>query len=252
MKGFIHSIETFGTVDGPGIRFVLFFQGCPMRCKFCHNPDTQQMCASKEMECDEVISEIKKYRNYLTDGGVTATGGEPLVQIDFLTELFTKLKLLGIHTCIDTSGVLFNSSDKVLLNKFDKLIKVTDLVLLDIKHINDNKHIKLTGQSNKNILEFAKYLSENNIDVIIRYVLIPTINADKETLTKTKEFIDTLKNVIKVDILPYHTMGIEKYKALSRPYELEGVMPPTSEQIELAHSILSNNKTKRGKEDGNI
>ncbi len=232
--GLVHSFETFTTVDGPGIRFILFLSNCPLRCKYCHNPDTWA-CKGKEYSVDDIVNEILKYKNYYKNGGVTISGGEPLLQIDFVIEIFKKLKKYNMHTAIDTSGITFNENQ---IEKFDELNKYTDLYLLDIKEIDEKKHIKLTGKSNKNILEFAQYLSKNNKKVWIRHVIVPTINLDKEDLIKTKEFIDTLNNVERVDVLPYHTLGVHKYKELGLKYPLEGVRTPTSEEIKFAKEIL--------------
>lgn len=232
--GLVHSFETFTTVDGPGIRFILFLSNCPLRCKYCHNPDTWA-CKGKEYSVDEIVNEILKYKNYYKNGGVTISGGEPLLQIDFVIEIFKKLKKYNMHTAIDTSGITFNVNQ---IEKFDELNKYTDLYLLDIKEIDEKKHIELTGKSNKNILEFAQYLSKNNKKVWIRHVIVPTINLDKEDLIKTKEFIDTLNNVERVDVLPYHTLGVHKYKDLGLKYPLEGVRTPTSEEIKFAKEIL--------------
>ena len=232
--GLVHSFETFTTVDGPGIRFILFLSNCPLRCKYCHNPDTWA-CKGKEYSVDDIVNEILKYKNYYKNGGVTISGGEPLLQIDFVIEIFKKLKKYNMHTAIDTSGITFNVNQ---IEKFDELNKYTDLYLLDIKEIDEKKHIELTGKSNKNILEFAQYLSKNNKKVWIRHVIVPTINLDKEDLIKTKEFIDTLNNVERVDVLPYHTLGVHKYKDLGLKYPLEGVITPTSEEIKFAKEIL--------------
>ena len=232
--GLVHSFETFTTVDGPGIRFILFLSNCPLRCKYCHNPDTWA-CKGKEYSVDDIVNEILKYKNYYKNGGVTISGGEPLLQIDFVIDIFKKLKKYNMHTAIDTSGITFNENQ---IKKFDELNKYTDLYLLDIKEIDEKKHIELTGKSNKNILKFAQYLSKNNKKVWIRHVIVPTINLDKEDLIKTKEFIDTLNNVERVDVLPYHTLGVHKYKDLGLKYPLEGVRTPTSEEIKFAKEIL--------------
>ena len=232
--GLVHSFETFTAVDGPGIRFILFLSNCPLRCKYCHNPDTWA-CKGKEYSVDEIVNEILKYKNYYKNGGVTISGGEPLLQIDFVIDIFKKLKKYNMHTAIDTSGITFNENQ---IKKFDELNKYTDLYLLDIKEIDEKKHIELTGKSNKNILKFAQYLSKNNKKVWIRHVIVPTINLDKEDLIKTKEFINTLNNVERVDVLPYHTLGVHKYKDLGLKYPLEGVRTPTSEEIKFAKEIL--------------
>ena len=236
MRGKIHSFESFGTVDGPGIRFVVFMQGCPMRCQYCHNPDTWSCSAGKEYEAEEVASRVLKYKNYFTGGGgVTVSGGEPLMQAQFVCELFTILKRSGINTALDTSGVLYNEDEP---RAFDELLAVTDLVLLDIKHIDEAEHKKLTGHSNKNILAFARYLAQIGKSVWIRHVLVPGITDDDKYLYKLKEFISSLGNVSKVEVLPYHTMGAVKYKKLGIDYPLEGVQPPSPERVKNAKEIL--------------
>lgn len=238
MVGRIHSFESFGTVDGPGIRFVIFMQGCPLRCKFCHNPDTWNFNGGSEYSTDTIVTKVLKYKNYLSGGGVTVSGGEPLAQIDFLIELFEKLKMLNIHTCLDTSGIIFNPSNKELLDKFNRLIKSTDLVLLDIKHIDNKSHIDLTSLSNENVLNFAKYLCENKIPTWIRYVLVPSINSSEEILNQTMNFIKTLSNVQKIEVLPYHNMAIKKYEKLNMEYPFKDIPLPTDEEIALAKKIL--------------
>lgn len=239
MEGKIHSFFAGGTVDGPGIRFVIFLKGCPLRCLYCHNPDTWTQDNSIIQTVDEVYNQAIKYRGYFSNGGgVTITGGEPLVQIDFVIELFKKFKENNIHTALDTSGILFDKSNKELLNKYYELIKYTDLFLLDIKHIDNNKHIELTGKSNKNVLDFARFLSDNNKDMWIRHVLVPGITLNDEYLNKTKEFIDTLNTVKKIEVLPYHTMGIVKYQNLGIEYKLKDVLPPTKEEVRHAKILL--------------
>lgn len=236
--GKIHSIETFGAVDGPGIRFVVFMQGCPMRCLYCHNPDTWDICNGKEMSVEDLIIEIHKYKHYFgTDGGVTVSGGEPLMQIDFVTELFKALKNENIHTCLDTSGILFNNQLQTL-DRINELLQYTDLVLLDIKHINSARHKRLTGFNNDNVLDFAKFLNKKNIPMWIRYVLVPTINEDIESLTELRQFLNTLNNIEKIEVLPYHTLGVTKYKQLGINYLLNDITPPTDEQIKIANQIL--------------
>ena len=235
MVGYIHSFESFGTVDGPGIRFVVFMQGCPMRCLYCHNPDTWQR-GGKEYTPEEVAANVKKYKSYFTGGGgVTVSGGEPLLQADFVKELFTILKNSGIHTALDTSGIVFNPDDK---HKLDGLLNVTDLVLLDIKHIDCAEHEKLTGHGNKNVLAFAEYLSEIGKPVWIRHVLVPGITDDDKYLNALAEYISGLKNVRKVEVLPYHNMGEVKYKNLGVDYPLKGVQPPDAERVKNAKRIL--------------
>jgi len=239
VRGKIHSFFAGGTVDGPGIRYVIFVKGCPLRCMYCHNPDTWTFDGAEEFEPEEIVKEAMKYKGYFaTGGGVTITGGEPLMQIDFVTEVFKLLKKNKIHTALDTSGILFDINNKELLKKFDELIKYTDLVLLDIKHIDDDIHKKLTGMSNKNVLSFAKYLSDNNIHMWIRHVLLKDYTLNDEYLIKTKNFIDTLKTVDKIEVLPYHTMGVVKYKNLNIPYPLEGYSAPSKDEVRHAKYLL--------------
>ena len=204
--GNIHSIESFGTVDGPGVRFVVFFQGCPMRCLYCHNPDSWDLKENKLFTAEEIIEKYLDVKEFCK-GGMTATGGEPLLQIDFLIELFKKAKEKNIHTCLDTSGILF---DKNNTKKFDELVCYTDLILLDIKHIDNVEHKKLTGKSNTNVLDFARYLSDNNIPVWIRHVVVNEITYNEKYLKELGEFLRTLKNVKALDVLPYHNMAIQK------------------------------------------
>ncbi len=238
MIGKIHSFYAGGTVDGPGIRYVVFFKGCPLRCLYCHNPDTWTMDGASEYSADEIVNDALKYKGYFkTGGGVTISGGEPLLQIDFLIELLKKLKNHDIHTAVDTSGIIYDKDNLELKAKFDELIKYVDLFLLDIKHIDNEEHIKLTGKPNKNVLDFAKYLSDNK-HMWIRHVLVPSITLNDEYLKRTKEFIDTLNNVDKIEVLPYHTMGIVKYENLNIPYRLKGVNPPTKEETKHAKMIL--------------
>lgn len=229
----VHSVESFGTVDGPGIRFVLFLQGCHLKCKYCHNRDTWNINGGTYRSLDEIFDKIMRYKNYIyPNGGVTITGGEPLLQAKFIYELFTKLKEENIHTCIDTSG-MFPIADDI-----KKVLSVTDLVLLDIKHIDDKKCKDLVGKSNKYELEFAKYLSDNNIDIWIRQVLVPGITDDKEDLLKLKEFISSLKTVKKIEILPYHNMGKYKWENLGLKYELDDIRPATQKDVEKAKKVL--------------
>ncbi len=229
----VHSIESFGTVDGPGIRFVLFMQGCHLKCKYCHNRDTWDMKDGNYASLDDIFNKIMRYKNYIyPNGGVTITGGEPLLQVHFLIQLFTKLKEKGIHTCIDTSGMVSLTDD------IKKLLNLTDLILLDIKHIDDEKCKDLVGFSNKLELEFAKYLSDNNIPMWIRQVLIPGYTDNKEDLLKLKKFLSTLKNVEKVEILPYHDLGKHKWLKLGLKYELDGTRTATNQDVKRAKEIL--------------
>ena len=235
---FIHSFESFGTVDGPGVRFIVFTQGCPMRCKFCHNPDTWDFNGGKEYSTQEVFNEIIKYRNYIKKGGVTVSGGEPLAQIDFLIELFTMLKKENIHTCVDTSGIMFNPDNKSLVEKYDELLKVTDLFIVDVKHIDNEKHIDLTSLSNERPLAFINYLNENKKDMWARVVLVDGYTNDVDVLTKTRKFLDNLTNVTRVEVLPYHTLGVNKYKDMGIEYPFADKKRPSKEDIARAKEIL--------------
>lgn len=230
----VHSTESFGTVDGPGIRFVLFLQGCHLQCKYCHNRDTWDMKGGEYKSVDDILEKIKRYKNYmlLSGGGVTVTGGEPLLQVKFLIELFKRLKEEGIHTCIDTSGIVAITDD------IKEVLEYTDLVLLDIKHIDDEKCKKLVGVSNKRELEFAEYLSQNKIKMWIRQVLVPGYTDDEQDLIKLKKFIKSLKTVEKVQILPYHSMGKYKWEKLGVKYELENVRDANDADVERAKKIL--------------
>lgn len=230
----IHSIESFGTVDGPGIRFVIFMQGCMLKCKYCHNRDTWDVHAGNLISLDELLNKIERYKAYIlpSGGGVTVTGGEPLLQAKFLINLFKELRNRNIPTAIDTSGMVDLTDD------IKDLLSYTDLVLLDIKHINDEKCKDLVGFSNKKELEFAKYLSDNNIPVWIRQVIIPGITDDENDLKQLKDFINSLENVKKVELMPYHELGKFKWEKLGVKYELEGVPAATSEDIERVKRVL--------------
>lgn len=239
MKGYIHSFESFGTVDGPGIRFVIFLKGCPLRCKYCHNPDTWTMSGAKEYEVEEIVAQALKYRRYFgANGGITVTGGEPLLQLDFVIELMKAFKREGIHTACDTSGATFRPQDENCVRKFEELISYTDLFLLDIKHIDSKEHKTLTGMTNDHILTFARFLSDHRIPMWIRHVLVPGITLNDEYLVALKAFVATLSSVQKIEVLPYHTMGVIKYKNLGIPYPLEGVSAPTKEEIRHAKDLL--------------
>lgn len=230
----VHSIETFGTLDGPGIRFVIFLQGCPLKCLYCHNRDTWDINAGNVTEINDLVSEIKRYIPYMksSNGGVTVSGGEPLLQAKLVTKLFEELHKLDIHTCIDTAGSIPVNDDIV------NLLKVTDLVLLDIKHIDDETSKTLTGLSNKNNLDFAKYLSDNNIPVWIRQVILPGYTDDENDLFRLKDFISSLYNVEKIELLPYHDLGKFKWKELGFEYSLKDVRTATSDDINRAKKIL--------------
>ena len=229
----IHSIESFGTVDGPGIRFVIFLQGCHLKCKYCHNRDTWDINCGNYESLDDIFNKILRYKNYIyPNGGVTVTGGEPLLQVKFLIELFKKLKAENIHTCIDTSGMVAITED------IKTLLSLTDLVLLDIKHIDPIKSKILVGFSNERELAFAKYLSDNGIHMWIRQVLIPGYTDDESDLLKLKDFISGLENVDKIEILPYHDMGKYKWKELGLKYELDNVRVANDDDVKRAKKIL--------------
>ena len=237
-RGFIHSIESFGSVDGPGIRFLIFLQGCPMRCQFCHNPDSWKTGVGEEWYADDLLDKAERFRSYWGyNGGITVSGGEALLQIDFLLELFEKALQRGINTCLDTSAQLFTQKG-VFFEKFERLMQVTDTILLDIKHIDDEEHRKLTRHSNQNILDCARYLSDIKKPVWIRHVLIPGITDKDEYLVQLRDFLKTLDNIQRIDVLPYHTMGIYKYEKLGIDYPLKEVNPPSADRVENAKRIL--------------
>lgn len=238
MTGRIHSIESFGTVDGPGVRLVVFLQGCPMRCQYCHNPDTWKMEGGTEMSVGEILKQYEKNRAFYQKGGITVTGGEPLVQIGFVTELFSEAARRGIHTCLDTSGILFRPEQPGVLEQYDRLMSVTSLVMLDIKHIDPEGHRKLTGQPLDPILAFARYLDAKNIPVWIRHVVVPGITYDQNELYRLGLFLGTLHNIKALDTLPYHTMGITKYENLGIPYPLQGVRPLEKQEAIAARQVI--------------
>lgn len=238
MLGRIHSTESFGTVDGPGTRFVIFFQGCPMRCQYCHNPDTWDVNGGTLRSAEDLLTEYDSCKEFYKGGGLTVTGGEPLLQIDFLTELFEKAKAKGIHTCIDSSGIVFNRDSTVFMEKLDRLLTFTDLIMLDIKHIDNDAHKILTGQPNTGILDFARYLSDKQIPVWIRHVIVPGITYDEKPLKRLGAFLAELHNVKALDVLPYHTMGKAKYDKLGMKYVLDGVPALSSQDAIQAREII--------------
>lgn len=238
MVGHIHSIESFGTVDGPGVRLVVFLQGCPMRCQYCHNPDTWNMKGGEEMTVDQIMEIYEKNRTFYSHGGITVTGGEALMQIGFVTELFSTAARRGIHTCLDTSGITFNPSRPEIVERFDKLMSVTDLVLLDIKHIDPQGHKDLTGHALEPILAFARYLDEKAVPVWIRHVAVPGITYKQSQLYQLGRFLGTLNNIKALDVLPYHDMGKVKYKNLGIPYPLEDTRPLTKEEAMAAKRVI--------------
>lgn len=245
VKGYVHSTESFGTVDGPGIRYVIFLSGCPMRCLYCHNPDTWEMKSGREMTADEVLAEYDEVKTLIRNGGITATGGEPLLQVEFLTELFQKAKARGIDTCVDTSGITFDEASPDCIEKFDALMEVTDLVLLDIKHIDDAEHEKLTGHSNKRVLNFLDYLAKKEKPVWIRHVVVPGITLNDEYLERLGYEIGDYRNIKALDILPYHDMGKAKYEQLSMDYPLSGTEPATTAQAHHAREVILNGMRRR-------
>ena len=246
MTGYIHSKESFGTVDGPGIRYVLFMQGCPLRCIYCHNPDTWEIGKGEKITPEEVLEEFNKNRSFYSKGGITVTGGEPLLQVDFLTELFKKAKAENIHTCIDTSGITYNTDNPAYMQKLDELMKYTDLVMLDIKHIDPESHKKLTSKDNSRVLDFAKYLETKKIPLWVRHIIIEGYTDKPEDLRKLGEFIGKLKNLKALDVLPYHTMGVNKYKEMGISYPLEGMEAlPMEKAIEAKKYILEGVKKTR-------
>lgn len=235
MIGHIHSFESFGSVDGPGVRFVTFVSGCPMRCKYCHNPDTWKM-GGDEYEAAEVLEKALKYKNYWgKEGGITVSGGEPLMQAEFVGELFELAKKKGVNTCLDTSGVMFEPNNTA---EIDKVLEFTDLVMLDIKHIDSSEHKILCGKDNENILAFAKYLDKKGVPVWIRHVVVPEITLNEEYLFKLGEFIGTLSNVKKIETLPYHSLGKFKYEKLGMDYVLKDTPDATREQADMARDII--------------
>lgn len=246
MSGRIHSLESFGTVDGPGVRFVVFVQGCPMRCAYCHNPDTWAMTGGKIMEASEIIEQYERNIAFYKNGGITVTGGEPLMQVDFLIELFTLAKEKNIHTCIDTSGIAYKPDNTAFIEKLDRLMTLTDLVMLDIKHIDPQKHKELTQQPNDGILAFCEYLNDRQVDVWIRHVVVPTITDDDTYLYKLGYFIGQFTNVKALDILPYHTMGKPKYEQLGMEYKLDGIPAMDKNKvIEKKQVVLQGIKDRR-------
>ncbi|MGP7815858.1 pyruvate formate-lyase-activating protein [Niallia sp. 01092] len=240
MIGNIHSIETFGTVDGPGIRYVIFTQGCLLRCQFCHNADTWEIGTGKQMSVKDIMDDLQTYLPFIeaSGGGITVSGGEPLLQMPFLIELFKECKKIGIHTTIDSSGGCYSTAP-LFQEQLHELLQYTDLILLDLKHINRKKHISLTGMGNEHILSFATFLSDKKIPVWIRHVLVPTINDNEEDLSGLGDFIATLSNVEKIDILPYHKLGVYKWEALGLEYPLKDIEPPNEDSVDFAYNILT-------------
>ena len=239
IKGRIHSLESFGAVDGPGIRYLIFLKGCNMRCQYCHNVDTWNPDTDNLMTADELLDKAERFRSYWgKEGGITVSGGEALLQIDFLIDLFRKAHERGINTNLDTSGQPF-TREEPFFSKFNELLKYTDLVMLDIKHIDSAKHKELTGMGNEHILDFAKFLAEIKKPVWIRHVLVPGINDDEESLRKTGEFVASLGNVQRLEILPYHRMAMHKYEDLGIAYQIPDIPEPSKEAVAKAQQILN-------------
>lgn len=245
MYGIVHSRESFGTVDGPGVRYVIFLGGCPLRCLYCHNPDTWTADGCERVEASEIIAEYKKNKAFYRNGGLTVTGGEPLLQIDFLTELFNLAKKEGIHTCIDTSGAVFDRQNTEKTEKLGKLLDLTDLIMLDIKHIDSEKHKELTGSGNENILDFAHFLNERGKNIWIRHVLVEGYTDNEADLYALGEFIGTLRCVKALDVLPYHTLGVAKYDALGIDYPLRGIEPCSKEKAKWARDVILSGIAKK-------
>lgn len=241
MTGHIHSTESFGTVDGPGVRFVVFFQGCPMRCKYCHNPDTWNFSGGTERTAEDLMKEYDSYKEFFKTGGITATGGEPLVQAEFLAQLFKLAKSKGVHTCLDTSAGVYDPNSH---EKIDEALKYTDLVMLDIKHIDNDCHKKLTGIGNRNILAFAEHIRDLGIPVWIRHVVVPGITDKYEELFALGEYLSDLSNLKALDVLPYHDMAKTKYQELGLEYPLGNTPPLTKEEaIKARETIIAGIKS---------
>lgn len=237
MTGRIHSTESFGTVDGPGIRFVVFFQGCPMRCAYCHNPDTWDFSGGHEATAEELMREYDSYKEFLRSGGITASGGEPLAQPEFLAKLFSLAKSKGVHTCLDTSGAVFSPDNT---EKIDDVLKYTDLVMLDIKHIESSEHRRLTGMDNRNILAFAEHLRDLDIPLWIRHVVVPGITDSPGQLHALGEFLSGLDNLKALDVIPYHDMAKPKYANLGIDYPLADTPTPSREDAIKARELILN------------
>lgn len=249
LKVYSDKFESFGLVDGPGVRSILFLSGCPLRCLYCHNPEMWDSKCGSPISVDEAYKKLIRFKPYWkNNGGVTISGGEPLLHLDFLIELGKKLKKDNISYTIDTSLITF-SNDKEYLNKFDELLSLSSLFLVDIKAIDSNLHKKITGKDNKNVLEGIKYLNKKSFPIWIRYVLVPGLTDDKSTLLKTREFIEKLSNVKRVEVLPYHAFALPKYEQLNIVYRLKDTKNPTKEDIDIANNILETGLYNQWKND---
>lgn len=244
--GNITKFESFGLVDGPGIRYIIFLQGCKLRCKYCHNPETWASNALYHLSPKQTFDRIYESNHdyWGKDGGITFSGGEPLLQIDYLIETSKLFKEKGVHIAIDTAGQPFDSSNERWMKKFDELLSYVDLFLFDIKQMDNGKHKSLTGAGNENILEMAKYLSDKGKDIWIRYVLVPGLTDDEKDLKDASEFIASLKTIKRVEVLPYHSFGIAKYENLNIPYQLMDQRGPNDEEKLRAETLLNANNYK--------
>ena len=239
MEGRVSSVQSMGAVDGPGLRYVVFLQGCPLRCTYCHNPETWDLTGGTPYTAEDLCKTILRYRPYFGEnGGVTVSGGEPLLQLDFVSEVFRLARAKKVQTALDTSAQPFAPDNAEWMARFDRLLENTDLVILDLKEIDDEKHKKLTGHSNKNILAMAQYVAARGVDLWIRHVLVPGLTDDADGLRQLDAFIKTLPTVRRVEILPYHTLGLFKWQNLGIPYPLDGVRVPTAEEVETAEQLL--------------
>lgn len=237
-KAFVHSFETFGSVDGPGVRFIVFLQGCRMRCQYCHNPDSWKIGGGDEFTAQEILDKALRFRSYWGDnGGITVSGGEPLLQIDFLLEFFKLCKKEGIHTTIDTAAAPF-TREEPFFSKFKELMDYTDLLMIDIKEIDPQKHLSLTKVKNDNILDCIKFTDEIGKPIWIRHVLVPGLTDSVESLEKTNAFIKSLHNVERVEILPYHSFGMYKWESLGFKYELKDAKTPNDEEMKKTQDLL--------------
>lgn len=233
MLGRIHSLESFGTVDGPGIRFVVFLQGCPLRCLYCHNPDTWDPKQSGKylLSPEELLEEVLRYKSFIAKGGVTVTGGEPLLQPEFLYEFYSLCKENGIHTALDTSGAIFTQA-------VQKVYDIVDLVLLDVKSIDANQHKELTGVKIDNTLKSLNFLEEKNKPTWVRHVIVPGWTDDDLLLKKTADYLVPYRCIEKVELLPYHDMGTRKYEQLGMEYRLKNTLPLSKERLENVRTIF--------------
>ena len=239
MEGRVSSVQSMGAVDGPGLRYVVFLQGCPLRCAYCHNPETWDLTGGTPYTAEDLCKTILRYRPYFGEnGGVTVSGGEPLLQLDFVSEVFRLARAKKVQTALDTSAQPFAPDNAEWMARFDRLLENTDLVILDLKEIDDEKHKKLTGHSNKNILAMAQYVAARGVDLWVRHVLVPGLTDDADGLRQLDAFIKTLPTVRRVEILPYHTLGLFKWQNLGIPYPLDGVRVPTAEEVETAEQLL--------------